>query len=210
MKKKLVLMGPPGSGKGTISDILIEEFNLTHISTGNILRNSVEKGDEFGLKLKEIMDSGNLISDEIVDQILKERLSQDDVKEGFILDGYPRHIGQAQKLITWVEIDEIVVVDITDEAILERLKGRRTCPKCGASYHIKNIKPKVEGICDFCGTKLVVRADEDKIKHRLDLYHKETEPVIKFFEENGIKIKKVPGDFDIKTEKKKIADMISN
>ncbi len=210
MKKKLVLMGPPGSGKGTISDILIEEFNLTHISTGNILRNSVEKGDEFGLKLKEIMDSGNLISDEIVDQILKERLSQDDVKEGFILDGYPRHIGQAQKLITWVEIDEIVVVDITDEAILERLKGRRTCPKCGASYHIKNIKPKVEGICDFCGTKLVVRADEDKIKHRLDLYHKETEPVIKFFEENRIKIKKVPGDFDIKTEKKKIADMISN
>lgn len=210
MNKKLILIGPPGSGKGTISDILIDKFNLNHISTGNILRNAVDKKDEFGNNLKKMMDAGELIPDEVVDEIIKKTLSEIDLNKGFILDGYPRHMGQAEKLINWVEIDEVVVVDITDNDIIERLQGRRTCPKCGASYHIKFIPPKNNGICDICGTELVKRADEDKIIFRLNLYHKETEPVITFFENNGIKIKKVPGSFNIKTEKDMIANLIAN
>lgn len=210
MQKKLVLMGPPGSGKGTIAEILIEKFNLPHISTGNILRNAVSKGDEFGKQLQKMMDAGDLISDEIVDEILKKRITEDNELGAFILDGYPRHIGQAEKLIKLVDLDEIVVVNISDENIIKRLAGRRTCPKCGATYHIEYIPPKVEGICDICGTKLIRRADEEKIKHRLALYHKETEPVIDFFRQKGIKIKNVPGEFDPEKDRDMIANLVAD
>ncbi|MGE0792568.1 MAG: adenylate kinase family protein [Candidatus Woesearchaeota archaeon] len=208
MNKKLILIGPPGAGKGTIADLLIEKFNFTHISTGNSLRIVAEEQSELGIKVKTIMNEGGLLPDEIVDEIIKEALSKEDAKDSFILDGYPRHVGQAEKLIDWVKIDEVVVVDMKDEDIIERLNGRRTCPKCGASYHIVNIPPKVEGICDFCGTKLIKRADEDKIKHRLDVYHKETEPVIEFLKNKGIRIQKVPGDFDVKTQKEWMGNLI--
>ena len=209
MKKKLILMGPPGSGKGTISEIIINKFNLPHISTGNALRVIAERKDEFGMKVKKIMDEGALLSDEIVDEIIKDAVSKN-LEKGFILDGYPRNITQAEKLISWFEIDEVIVVDISDEEIIERLQGRRTCPKCGASYHIVNIKPKVEGICDVCGSELVRRSDEDKIKGRLEIYHKETEPIIEFLKEKQIKIKKVPGNFNIDTEKDMIANIVEN
>lgn len=210
MNKNLILMGPPGGGKGTISELLIERFNIVHISVGDILREHERNGDELGKKISAIMDKGDLLPDTVVNEIVKLRLSKDDVKNGFILDGYPRQIEQAKFLLSIINIDEIVVVDISDEEIIERLQWRRTCPKCGASFHIKNIPPKVEGICDFCGTKLEKRADEDQIKHRLEVYHKETEPIIKYYEENKIKIKKVPGNFDVKHEKDMMANLIMN
>jgi len=204
LNKKIILTGPPGGGKGILSGILKDEFNLPHIAMGDILRNQVEKKTKLGKQIEKAMNSGDLISDDVVNNLVEKRLVKKDVKKRFVLDGYPRHLEQAKFLLSKTKIDEIIVIKLSDKKIIERLKGRLVCPKCGTPYHLKNIPPKVKGICDKCGTKLIKRNDEDKIIHRLKLYHKETEPILKFYKKMNIKIKIIPGDFDVKTEKIKL------
>lgn len=186
---KLVLIGCPGAGKGTQAKILSEKFDIAHISTGDLLREQVAGGTPLGLKLKEIMASGGLVSDDIVEGLLEERIKKDDCKNGYILDGYPRNVSQAEGLSKIVgELDSVVVIDVPDEAIIERMSGRRSCGSCGAMYHTKYNPPKEEGVCDKCGAKLVLRADDnpETVKHRLDVYHEQTAPVIGFYEKQGI------------------------
>jgi adenylate kinase len=206
--KRFILTGAPGSGKGIIAQILEKEFNIPHVATGDILRSHVEKKTKIGKEIAELMKTGNLIKDEIVNKLIEKKLNESNIKNKFCLDGYPRHLAQAKFLLSKIDIDEVLVVKMTDKKIIARLKGRRVCPKCGASYHIKNIPPKVKGICDICGTKIIRRNDEDKIIHRLKLYHKETEPIIKYYKKLNLKIKYLPGDYNFKKEKEMIIEKI--
>ncbi len=186
---KLVLIGCPGAGKGTQAKVLSNHFNIAHISTGDLLREQVAAGTPLGLKLKGIMESGGLVSDEIVEGLLAERIKKDDCKNGYILDGYPRNASQAEGLGAIVgELDKVVVIEVPDDAIVDRMAGRRSCGECGAMYHVKNNPPKVEGVCDKCGSELVTRADDNEatVKHRLDVYHSQTAPVIDFYNNRGI------------------------
>ena len=169
---KLVLIGCPGAGKGTQAKILSEKFDIAHISTGDLLREQVAGGTPLGLKLKEIMASGGLVSDDIVEGLLEERIKKDDCKNGYILDGYPRNVSQAEGLSKIVgELDSVVVIDVPDDAIIERMSGRRSCGSCGAMYHTKYNPPD---------------DNPETVKHRLDVYHEQTAPVIGFYEKQGI------------------------
>ena len=185
----LILLGAPGAGKGTQAEILCAKLNIPSISTGNILRAAVKDGTEMGLKAKSFMDAGALVPDDVIVGIVKERLAEPDCAKGFILDGMPRTIAQGEALEQMgVEIDKVVNLIVPDEAITRRMSGRRVCAKCGASYHIVNIPPKKEGVCDVCGGKLVQRKDDDPntVRDRLAVYHKETEPLKGFYEARGI------------------------
>ena len=185
----LILLGAPGAGKGTQAEIICAKLNIPSISTGNILRAAVKEGTEMGLKAKSFMDAGALVPDEVIIGILKERLAQDDCANGFILDGVPRTIAQAEAIETMgIRIDKVLELSVADDVIVERMSGRRVCEKCGASYHIVAVPPKAEGVCDVCGGELVTRKDDkpETVKNRLAVYHRETEPLKDFYRERGV------------------------
>ena len=185
----LILLGAPGAGKGTQAEIICAKLNIPSISTGNILRAAVKEGTEMGLKAKSFMDAGALVPDEVIIGILKDRLAQPDCANGFILDGVPRTIAQAESLEkAGIRFDDVISIEIPDEAIMERMSGRRVCEHCGASYHLVAVPPKVPGVCDSCGGKLIQRHDDEPetVKHRLEVYHKETEPLKDFYAERGL------------------------
>ena len=185
---KLILLGAPGAGKGTQAEILCRELSIPTISTGNILRAAIKNGTPTGLKAKEYMDAGKLVPDEVIIGILKERLAQADCANGFILDGVPRTIAQAEAIETMgIRIDKVLELQVEDSVIVERMSGRRVCEKCGASYHILNKKSKVEGVCDLCGGKTVIRKDDQPatVLDRLKAYHEQTEPLVEFYRTRG-------------------------
>lgn len=185
---KLILLGAPGAGKGTQAEILSKMCDIPTISTGNILRAAMKNGTPVGLKAKEYVDSGKLVPDDVIIGIVRERLAEDDCKNGYILDGMPRTIPQALGLEeVGIEIDFALSLEISDEAIIERMSGRRVCKDCGATYHIVTIKPQVAGICDKCGGELIIRKDDapETLKERLAVYHKETEPLKEFYAQRG-------------------------
>ncbi|MGN0454800.1 MAG: adenylate kinase [Ruminococcus sp.] len=184
----IILLGAPGAGKGTQAAVLSEHYNIPTISTGNIIREALRTGTEMGKKAKSYMDAGQLVPDEVVIGIVKDRLAEDDCKNGFILDGFPRTIPQAEALDKMgVNIEYVIDIEVSDERIINRLSGRRVCEKCGRPYHLVNLKPKKEGICDACGGTLVQRKDDhiDTIKNRLEVYHKETEPLVDYYKKQG-------------------------
>ena len=181
---KLILLGPPGAGKGTQAEILNKKLGIPTIYTGNILRAAVKNGTPVGLKAKEYMDAGKLVPDEVIIGVISERLAEADCQNGFILDGVPRTIPQAEALEkAGISFDAVVSIEISDEEIVERMAGRRVCTACGAPYHVKNMPPKVEGVCDACGGKLEARADDkpEVVRDRLQVYHKETAPLKDFY-----------------------------
>ena len=184
----LILLGAPGAGKGTQAEIICAKLNIPSISTGNILRAAVKEGTEMGLKAKSFMDAGALVPDEVIIGILKERLAQPDCANGFILDGVPRTIAQAEAIETMgIRIDKVLELQVEDNVIVDRMSGRRVCEKCGASYHIVNKKSKVEGVCDLCGGKTVIRKDDQPatVLDRLKAYHEQTEPLGEFNRTRG-------------------------
>ncbi|MCI9468810.1 MAG: adenylate kinase [Oscillospiraceae bacterium] len=186
---KLVLLGAPGAGKGTQAEILCKKLNIPTISTGNILRAAVANGTPVGLKAKEYMDKGALVPDDVIIGVIKERLAEPDCKNGFILDGVPRTIPQAQALEDGgVHIDCALSIEIADETIIERMSGRRTCPACGASFHVVSNPPRKQGVCDACGGELTIRKDDapETVKARLVTYHRETEPLKDFYAKRGV------------------------
>ena len=186
---KLVLIGCPGAGKGTQAKVLSKHFGIAHISTGDLLREETAAKTELGLKIIDIMNSGQLVSDDIVTQLLKNRIAKDDCKNGFILDGYPRNVSQAEGLDDVVgKIDKVVLISVDDDIIIERMSGRRGCPKCGQMYHTKYNPPKTEGVCDACGEKLMQRKDdnEETVKNRLSVYHSTTAPVVDFYRKKDL------------------------
>ena len=185
---KLILLGAPGAGKGTQAEIISKKLNIPTISTGNILREAIKNGTETGLKAKSFMDAGALVPDEVIIGILKERLAQPDCANGFILDGVPRTIAQAEAIETMgIRIDKVLELQVEDNVIVDRMSGRRVCEKCGASYHIVNKKSKVEGVCDLCGGKTVIRKDDQPatVLDRLKAYHEQTEPLVEFYRTRG-------------------------
>ena len=196
---KLILLGAPGAGKGTQAEKICEKYNIPSISTGNIIRAALKNGTEMGLKAKSYMDAGQLVPDDVVIGIIKDRLKEKDCQNGFILDGFPRTIPQAQALVDMgVDIDKVIDIEVPDEAITARLSGRRVCSKCANSYHVLYKKPKVEGVCDACGGELIQRKDDapESVQARLVEYHEMTEPLKGFYENLG-KLKVVEGQEDV-------------
>lgn len=186
---KLIMLGAPGAGKGTQAAILSRMLNIPTISTGNILRAAVKNGTPVGLQAKRYMDAGQLVPDDVIIGIVAERLAEPDCQIGFILDGVPRTIPQAEAIEkAGIVLDAVVDIEIEDSVIEARMTGRRTCPACGATYHVVAAPPKQEGICDECGTPLVHRADDklETVRARLDVYHRETEPLKDFYAQRGL------------------------
>ena len=185
----LVLIGPPGAGKGTQGEILSKKLGIDTISTGVMLRTAIKEQSEVGKIAQMYINDGKLVPDEVIVNIVKDRLSQPDCQKGFILDGFPRTIAQAKALsATDVKIDKVLSIEVEDEKIVERLSQRRECSKCGAPYNLTFNKPQVDGVCDKCGGALIQRADDTEatIKKRLDVYHNETEPIIEYYKELGL------------------------
>ncbi len=200
----LILLGAPGAGKGTQAEAISEALNIPQISTGNMLREAVKNGTEYGLKAKAVMEAGGLVSDDIVIGILKDRIAQEDAQNGFILDGFPRTVPQAEALDKMgVQIDKVVEIFVPDETIKERVSGRRVCEGCGASYHVQYKPSKTEGICDKCGAKTVIRKDDqpETVISRLETYHKETEPIKDYYKKQG-KLDTVIGQEEVADTKK--------
>lgn len=184
----LILLGAPGAGKGTQAEKISEALSIPQISTGNMLREAVANGTEYGLKAKSAMDAGDLVSDDIVIGILKERIAAPDCEKGFILDGFPRNVPQAEALDAMgVRIDKVLEIYVSDESIKARISGRRVCEKCGATYHIQYNPTKVDGICDKCGGSTVIRKDDEPetVQRRLETYHAITEPLKAYYEKQG-------------------------
>ena len=190
----LILLGAPGAGKGTLAAILIEKMGVPSISTGNILREAIKNGTERGKQAKAFMDEGKLVPDGLVIGLLEERIAQPDCAKGYILDGFPRTIPQAEALDKIAKIDCALSLEVPDDVITQRMSGRRVCLKCGATYHIENFPPKAEGVCDACGDALVIRADDkpEVVQSRLATYHETTEPLIGYYGEQG-KLKSIDG-----------------
>ena len=189
----LMVFGAPGAGKGTQAKFLVEKYGIPQISTGDMLRAAIAQKSAMGLEAKKYMDNGELVPDSTIIGIIKERLENDDCQNGFILDGFPRTLAQAQALDVLMkesgkELDFVLSFDVPDELIIERIAGRRVCPKCGASYHVEFNPSKTEGICDVCGTELITREDDNAntVKNRLLNYHKQTAPLIDFYKKMGV------------------------
>jgi len=200
----LILLGAPGAGKGTQAEIISEALHIPQISTGNMLREAVKNGTEYGLKAKAVMEAGGLVSDDIVIGILKDRIAQDDAKNGFILDGFPRTVPQAEALDQMgVRIDKVIEIFVPDETIKERVSGRRVCEGCGATYHIQYKPSQVEGVCDKCGGKTVIRKDDqpETVISRLATYHETTEPIKAYYEKQG-KLETVVGQEEVADTKR--------
>ena len=199
----IVLLGAPGAGKGTQAAKLVEEFGTPHISTGDMLRAAVKAGTPLGQKAKSFMDAGDLVPDDVIIGLVTERLQDPDTEKGFILDGFPRTIPQAEALDEVAQIDCALAIDVPYEMIEKRMTGRRVCLRCGATYHVEANPPRVEGICDICGDKLVVRSDDEPevVKRRHETYRAQTEPLIGYYEAQG-KLKTIDGTQGIvETEK---------
>ncbi len=197
------MLGAPGAGKGTQAKLISEKYGIPHISTGDIFRANIKEGTDLGKEAKEYIDKGQLVPDELTVRILLDRVEKDDCKNGYVLDGFPRTIPQAQVLDNEVaklgdKIDYAIDVEVPDENIIRRMGGRRACPKCGATYHIEYIPPKKEGICDACGEKLMLRDDDkpETVKNRLDVYHKQTQPLIDHYSKQNI-LRTVDGTADM-------------
>ncbi len=196
---KIIMLGAPGAGKGTQAKQIAAKYSIPHISTGDIFRANIKNGTELGKKAKEYMDQGLLVPDELTCDLVMDRIAQEDAKNGFVLDGFPRTIPQAEALdaaLTKIgqSMDFAIDVDVPDDNIIGRMSGRRACLGCGATYHIVSIPPKKEGICDTCGKELVLRDDDkpETVKKRLDVYHDQTQPLIDFYTKQGI-LKSVDG-----------------
>lgn len=186
---KLILMGPPGAGKGTQGELLEKKLNISTISTGLMLRTAMKEQTEVGKAAEKYINAGKLVPDEVMVALVKERLSQPDCEKGFILDGFPRTTDQAEALdAAGVEIDKVLLLEVDDKKIVQRLSSRRECSKCGVPYNIISKKPKKEGICDNCGGELIIRKDDvpETIENRLNVYHEQTEPIKKYYEAKGI------------------------
>ncbi len=185
---KLIFLGPPGAGKGTIAKIIVKEKGFAHISTGDLFRAAIKNQTELGVKVKSIIDAGDLVPDELTIALVKERLNQDDIADGFILDGFPRTIAQADALASFCEIDSVINFEIEDEKIIQRLSGRRLCKECGEGFHTKFMPPKVENVCDKCNGELYIRKDDqpESIKNRLVVYEKSTQPLIDYYKDKGL------------------------
>lgn len=200
---KIIMLGAPGAGKGTQAHMIAEKYHLPHVSTGDIFRANIKNGTELGKEAKGYMDRGELVPDELTVRILLDRVAQDDCKGGYILDGFPRNIPQAEVLEKELEklgdkIDVAIDVEVPDENIISRMSGRRACVSCGATYHIVNVPPKKEGVCDACGEALILRDDdrEETVQKRLDVYHAQTQPLIEFYTKKGV-LKTVDGTQDM-------------
>lgn len=204
-KYKIVILGPQASGKGTQAEFLADKLGIPNISVGQLLRNEVEKQGELSDEISKRMNDGGLVSNAIVNELVKQRILQDDCQNGLVFDGFPRIRIQAKFLATIADISDVILVDISDDETIRRLAGRRTCLKCGKVYHIKFNPPKKQGVCDVCGEKIEVREDdtEEAIKERLKIYHTETEEVVEYYDEQGILIK-INGEQSIEDVRKEI------
>ena len=196
---KIIMLGAPGAGKGTQAKMIAEKYGVPHVSTGDIFRANIKNGTELGKEAKQYLDQGLLVPDELTVRILLDRVAQDDCKNGYVLDGFPRTIPQAEVLDSELSklgdhIDYAIDVDVPDENIIKRMSGRRACLTCGATYHIEHVPPKTEGICDKCGSELVLRDDDkpETVKNRLNVYHEQTQPLIDFYTNKGV-LKTVDG-----------------
>ncbi len=195
----LILLGAPGAGKGTQAEVICDKLSIPAISTGNIIREALSKGTEMGVKAKAYIDAGQLVPDEVVIGIIKERLAKEDCQNGFILDGFPRTIPQAEALDAMgVVIDKVIDIEVPDEKIIKRMSGRRVCAKCGASYHLEYKKPAKDGVCNVCEGELIQRKDDhpDTVLDRLNVYHEQTEPLKDYYSKAGV-LKVVEGQEEV-------------
>ena len=211
---KIIMLGAPGAGKGTQAKMIAEKYGIPHVSTGDIFRANIKNGTELGREAKQYMDQGLLVPDELTVKILLDRVAQDDCKNGYVLDGFPRTIPQAEVLDEALKklnerIDYAVDVDVPDENIVKRMSGRRACLKCGATYHIEHIPPKQEGVCDTCGSELVLRDDDrpETVQNRLKVYHDQTQPLIEYYTRKGI-LKTVDGTLEMQEVFHAITDIL--
>ena len=200
---KIIMLGAPGAGKGTQAQMIADKYGIPHVSTGDIFRENGKNGTELGMEAKKYMDQGALVPDELTVRILLDRVAQDDCKNGYVLDGFPRTIPQAEVLDKAIKelgdkIDYAIDVEVPDENIIRRMSGRRACLSCGSTFHIEHVPPKKEGICDRCGKELILRDDdkEETVKNRLDVYHKQTQPLIDYYTGQNI-LKTVDGTADM-------------
>ncbi|WP_027399941.1 adenylate kinase [Anaerovorax odorimutans] len=190
---RIILLGPPGAGKGTQASRISEKYNIPHISTGDIFRKNVKEETALGLKVKEYMNKGSLVPDDLTIQLIEDRLSADDCKNGFLLDGFPRTVYQAEQFDKYLSernlsIDHVLDIDVKKEELLTRLIGRRVCRNCGATYHVINMPPEKEGVCDVCGGELYQRADDTEatVENRIEVYLAQTKPLIDYYEKSGV------------------------
>lgn len=211
---KIIMLGAPGAGKGTQAIMIADKYGIPHVSTGDIFRANIKNNTELGQEAKKYMDQGLLVPDELTVKILLDRVAKDDCKNGYVLDGFPRTIPQAEVLEDALnklndKIDYAIDVNVPDENIIKRMGGRRACVKCGATYHIEHVPPKKEGVCDNCGEQLVLRDDDkpETVKNRLDVYHKQTQPLIDFYSKKNI-LKTVDGTQDMQKVFKDITDIL--
>ncbi|CDF58867.1 adenylate kinase [Thermobrachium celere] len=213
---RIVLLGPPGAGKGTQAKLIVQKYNIPHISTGDIFRKNIKEMTHLGIKAKEYIDKGQLVPDELTVEIVKDRIKEDDCKNGFLLDGFPRTVAQADALndvlnSLGTKLDHVININVDENNLIVRLTGRRVCPKCGASFHVAFNPPKVEGICDYCGAEVVQRADdsEETVKNRLSVYYKQTQPLIDYYTKNGL-IRNINGEQEINEVFKEICNVLGS
>ena len=211
---KIIMLGAPGAGKGTQAKQIADKYSIPHISTGDIFRANIKNGTELGKKAKQYMDQGALGPDELTCDLVMDRIQQDDCKNGFVLDGFPRTIPQAEALDAALgkineKMDYAIDVDVPDENIVNRMSGRRVCLNCGATYHLISIPPKVEGICDRCGSEIVLREDDkpETVQKRLKVYHEQTQPLIDYYKNQGI-LREVDGSVDMEDVFKEILNIL--
>lgn len=212
---KIIMLGAPGAGKGTQAKMIAEKYGIPHVSTGDIFRANIKNGTQLGMEAKQYMDQGLLVPDELTVKILLDRVANEDCKNGYVLDGFPRTIPQAEVLDKALselgdQIDYAINVDVPDEHIVKRMGGRRACLSCGATYHIEHVPPKSEGICDTCGQELVLRDDDkpETVQNRLNVYHEQTQPLIEFYSAKGV-LKTVDGTMDMKDVFEAIVTILS-
>lgn len=209
---KIVMLGAPGAGKGTQAIKIADKYGIPHVSTGDIFRTNIKGGTELGKKAKGFIDKGELVPDEVTIGMLLDRIGEDDCRNGYVLDGFPRTIPQAESLTAALKemgsrIDYAIDIEVPDEAIVKRMSGRRACPKCGATYHLVYAAPAKPGICDKCGTELIIRSDDkpETVQDRLNVYHEQTEPLIQYYRTAGV-LREIDGTQDLE---KVFADVVS-